>query len=163
MSSDYSSLVLLNNSEIFHLCRGGTRNTPVKWKWFHCTQTNKCVHEASRCDLHPHMDCTYMNDQGEMIAEDEENCLQEYKQKGLIPKTANFQCLSPIHNGNSSAILSTIYNWTVRKYVPDVTVIAFGSMVNIEATRCDGHLECWKGIDESDCGLSTFQTLFVGM
>ena len=135
----------------------------MKWKWFHCTKTNKCVHEESKCNLHPHKDCIYQNDHGEMIAEDEENCLEEYKRKGLIPKTANFPCLSPIHNSNSSAILSNVYNRTTYIIVPDVPVIGFGTIVRMWGTRCDGNIDCWKGIDEADCGFSTFQSLFVGM
>ena len=103
------------------------------------------------------------NDQVEMIAEDEENCLEEYKKKSLIPQTANFQCISPIHNSNSSAILSTVFNFTTRKSEYDVPVIGSGTMVRMWGTRCDGNIDCWKSIDETDCGWSTFQTVFVGM
>ena len=123
---------------------------------------NKCVHEKSRCDLHPHKDCIYNNTQGQMVAEDEENCLQEYKEKSLIPQTANFECNSTIHNSNSSAILSTVYNRTTG-WEFDVTVIGFGTMVRMWGTRCDGNVDCWKSLDEADCGFSTFQSLFVGM
>ena len=44
-----------------------------------------------RCDLRPHPKCIYENDKGEMIAEDEEGCIEEgkYKSKGLIPQSAN--------------------------------------------------------------------------
>ena len=121
---------------------------------------NKCVHEKSRCDLHPHKDCIYNNTQGQMVAEDEENCLQQYKEKSLIPQTANFECISLIHNSNSSAILSTVYK---GGYNYGVTVIGFGTMVRMWGTRCDGNIDCWKSIDETDCGWSTFQTVFVGM
>ena len=95
-----------------------------------------------------------------MIAEDEENCLEEYKKKSLIPQTANFQCISPIHNSNSSAILSTVYN---RGFEFNVTVIGSGTMVRMWGTRCDGNDDCFDEIDETDCGWSTFQTVFVGM
>ena len=107
---------------------------------------------------------TDQNDQVEMIAEDEENCLEEYKKKSLIPQTANFQCISPIHNSNSSAILSTVANYTISGHNDyNVTVIDFGTMVRMWGTRCDGNIDCWKSIDETDCGWSTFQTVFVGM
>ena len=108
-----------------------------------------------------------------MIAEDEVDCEEDYKQKSLIPQTANFECNSTIHNSNSSAILSIVYNmsydlqagrrswWGGLQY--NVTVIGFGTMVRMWGTRCDGNIDCWKSIDEADCGWSTFQTVFVGM
>ena len=98
-----------------------------------------------------------------MIAEDEENCLEEYKAKGLIPNTANFPCISPIHNSNSSAILSNFYDWNTYKTKYNVIVIGFGTLVHMLGTRCDGNIDCWMGIDEADCGFSTFQSLIVGM
>jgi hypothetical protein len=99
-----------------------------------------------------------------MVAEDEENCLvKDYKKKSLIPQTANFQCISLIHNSNSSTILSTVYNWTTDDYKYNVPIIVFGTMVRMWGTRCDGNIDCWKSIDEADCGWSTFQTVFVGM
>ena len=42
-----------------------------------------------RCDLRPHPKCIYKNDKGEMLAEDEEGCEEEYKIKGLIDPSAN--------------------------------------------------------------------------
>ena len=123
----------------------------------------KCVHEKSRCDLHPHKDCIYNNTQGQIIAEDEEDCLEDYKKKSLIPQTANFPCISPIHNSNSSAILSTVYDRTTYETKYNVIVIGSGTMVRMWGTRCDGNIDCWKSIDEADCGWSTFQTVFVGM
>ena len=98
-----------------------------------------------------------------MIAEDEENCLQEYKEKSLIPQTANFECNSTIHNSNSSAILSTVYNWTSVVFNYNVPVIGSGTIVPMWGTRCDGNIDCFEAIDEADCGFSTFQSLFVGM
>ena len=68
----------------------------VTWTWFMCKQTGKCIHNTTRCDMHPHPDCLYENEDGEMVAEDEEGCLEEYKRKGLVAKSANFQCQSPI-------------------------------------------------------------------
>ena len=42
-----------------------------------------------RCDLRPHPKCIYENDKGDMLAEDEEGCEEEYKIKGLIDPSAN--------------------------------------------------------------------------
>ena len=46
----------------------------VDWKWFPCNQTKKCIHFNNRCDSIPHPDCIYENENGFMIAEDEEYC-----------------------------------------------------------------------------------------
>ena len=56
---------------------------------------------------------------------DEENCKEEYKDKKLIPRPAEYKCTSPI----------------------------YGEKVNIStwAVKCDGVSECWEGLDESDC------------
>ena len=43
------------------------------------------------------------------MAEDEENCEEEYKQKGIVAQSANFRCQSPNHNTNSSPILSPVW------------------------------------------------------
>ena len=72
----------------------------VTWTWFMCKQTGKCIHNTTRCDMHPHPDCLYENEDGEMVAEDEVGCLEEYKKKGLVARSANFKCQSPIHNSN---------------------------------------------------------------
>ena len=113
--SSYLKSLNLNNLEILHFYSANEKKTK-NVTWFPCTKRKKCVHEKSRCDLHPHKDCIYNNTQGQMVAEDEENCLQAYKEKSLIPQTANFECISPIHNSNSSAILSTVSDWTTRKF-----------------------------------------------
>ena len=42
-----------------------------------------------RCDLRPHPKCIYKNDIGDMLAEDEEGCEEEYKNNSLIPRSAN--------------------------------------------------------------------------
>ena len=102
-----------------------------------------------------------------MVAEDEEGCAEEYKQKGLIEKSANFECDSPIYNSDSAAILSVVYNWTIRKsyrrerYQPNIPVLVKGVTVQIQATKCNSISECWKGADE-DCGFSTAQTFIIG-
>ena len=75
--------------------------------WFPCHKNSKCIHSNSRCDLHPHPDCIYENE-GQMVAEDEEGCFDEYKSKGLVPKSANLECQSPMHNSGSIAIQSIV-------------------------------------------------------
>ena len=81
----------------------------VTWDWFHCKTSNKCIHADSRCDMHPHPECIYEVEDGVMLSEDEEGCLEEYKLKGLIDKSATFECPSPDHNKMSKAILSNVY------------------------------------------------------
>ena len=44
----------------------------------------------------------------------------------------------------------------------NVTIINKGTIVKILATRCDGIPECKDGIDEENCGFSTFETIFTG-
>ena len=97
-----------------------------------------------------------------MVAEDEEGCLEEYKKKGLVPRSANFECLSPFHNPDSPPILSTITN-DGEHYIPNVTVIAHGTIVHILATKCNGVKECWNGIDEDNCGFDTYISFLMGM
>ena len=134
---------------------------PTSWKWFHCRITQKCIHIDSRCDLHPNPQCIYEKD-GIMVAEDEEECIDEYIRKGLVPKTANFICSSPDHNTNSQAVISTTYDWESHTY-PNVTVIARGTTVQIFGVACDGISNCWDGIDEKlFCGFTSFQTVGIG-
>ena len=45
----------------------------VNWTWFPCYNTKKCIHDNNVCDLHPHPDCTYENN-NLTISEDEEDC-----------------------------------------------------------------------------------------
>jgi hypothetical protein len=95
------------------------------------------------------------------VAEDEVGCSDsDYKIRGLIPKSANFGCQSKQHNRNSSAILATIFNYTLynsgrsssKSYFPNVTIIPGGTIVNIFSTRCDKITECWGNADENNCG-----------
>ena len=152
----------------------------VTWPWFKCQVNQKCIHLDHKCDFKPHPACIYYNKKkGKLIAEDEEhdNCLEVYKQKGLIDKSANMVCDSPIHNRDTAAILSTVFNWTkylaTRKegYDPEaigkshennIIVIEAGTTVEIQAVKCNGISECWKGVDDSDCGFSTFETMIFG-
>ena len=98
--------------------------------------------------MHPHPDCLYENEDGEMVAEDEEGCMEEYKRKGLVTRSANFKCQSPIHNCNSPAI-SRIG-------------LKYGIKIDILGTRCNGLDECWNSIDEDNCGFDTSITATIG-
>ena len=79
--------------------------------------------------------------------------------KGLVAKSANVECISPIHHSNSPAIK----NSDPFDIFADVRyIIKPGTIVRIQGTRCDGKVDCWNGVDEDDCGFSTFKTLFIG-
>ena len=97
-----------------------------------------------------------------MVAEDEEGCLQKYRDNGLTDASANLECDSPVHNKDSAAILSTVYNFDTWNYEENAIVIEKGTTVQIQAVKCNGISECWKGVDEADCGFSTFETMFYG-
>ena len=149
---------------------GGSKTEDVTWEWFHCKENNKCIHMDSRCDLHPHPECIYKNSKSELVAEDEEGCsAEDYQIKGLIAKSANFQCQSPLHNENSSAVISTVFNRTIRSQggswdesFPNVTVIRNGTRVYTFATRCNSIQECWDNSDEEGCGFSKSITVAMG-
>ena len=99
------------------------------------------------------------------MSDDEEDCFEEYKIKGLIKKSATFECPSPDHNKLSPAILSTVWNVTdygVWYYEYNATVIPNGVLVLIKGTRCDGTIDCWDGKDEDMCGFNTFVTFGAG-
>ena len=84
--------------------------TTISWNWFPCYKTENCIHPSHRCDQHPHPDCIYKNEKGQLIAEDEENCIDEYISKGLVDKTANLGCQSAKHNSKSPPVLSTVFD-----------------------------------------------------
>ena len=94
------------------------------------------------------------------MAEDEENCEEEYKRKNIVAQHANFRCQSPNHNTNSSPILSSV--WFDGKVEYDVPVIEEGTIVYTFATRCDAHVQCWDGSDEENCNFSTTMTISIG-
>ena len=111
----------------------------------------------NRCNLHPHPSCLY--------GEDEEDCFQDYKRKGLVSQSAHFSCTSPIHNIDSPPILSTVFDYSIGKFKYDVTIISQGATVGIQAIKCDGILQCFKGIDEFGCRQTLEERLmlkFVG-
>ena len=136
-------------------CGGETYISPrgasyaVTWDWFSCHRTQKCIHSRNRCDLHPHPECIFENDQGEMVGEDEEGCQKEdYQNNALVEQSATFHCQSETHNKLSSAIWSTVYDWTAKlsdrkfritnnddSYLYNVTVIMKETIVNILSTR----------------------------
>ena len=133
-------------------CGGESYTSPgedsydVTWDWFPCHQKNKCIHSSNRCNLHPHPECIYMNRDGEMVGEDEEGCLEDYKTNGLVAPSATFPCQSKTHNESSTAILSTIFNWTLTKVqgsrvrnmlYEKILIIPIGTIVNILSTRCN--------------------------
>ncbi len=45
----------------------------------------------------------------------------------------------------------------------DIPVINYGTVVEIQSTRCNGIKECWDNIDELGCGFSTSLTILLGM
>ena len=139
----------------------GEKTEEVDWDWFYCPQSNKCIHRIGRCDKIPHPNCTIKNEKGETIAEDEVGC--DYIARGLTSNSATHQCQSRNHNKESYAVLSTVYDWTIRQFVFNQTVIPAGTIVNIKATRCDGVIECFDDSDESWCGkMELYETILIG-
>ena len=59
-------------------------------------------------------------------------------------------------------IEKNIYNFTLKKYVQNATVLVGGVIVMTQGTRCDGIIDCYGAIDEQDCGSSTLDTFFIG-
>ena len=129
----------------------------VTWQWFVCEKSQTCIHIDNRCDLHPHPDCLYKG-----IAEDEEDCIDEYKRKNLIQKSANFKCPSAIHNSKTSPIKANVFDWTIEDVIEDVTIVAAGITVTITATICDGIPECFNKLDELFCGFTKTKTILIG-
>ena len=132
-------------------------------------RTKKCIHSEARCDLHPHPACVYKNEEGEKVAEDEEHCKEEYINKGLVPRTVNMECISPIHNMDSPAMKNHLYNLTEYEkrdfwnWFTQPQVIPKGTITQTLATKCDGHQECWQGLDEVDCDdLDPGTTVLIG-
>ena len=87
-----------------------------------------CFKNSALCDQHPNCD---PEKETEVIAQDEVNCLEEYKKKRLTPKDATHQCQSVHHNEASVA-----------------AKISLG-IVMIEAVPCDGKPTCWKKPDQT--------------
>ena len=108
------------------------------------------------------------------MAEDEENCFDEYKWKGLVARSANLICQSPIHNIESPTIESIAFDfdfWNDTDPYPNNSLpigyynfdlIPRGVIVQILGTHCNGILECWNGKDEENCGSTMFKTVLIG-
>ena len=69
-----------------------------------------------------------------MDGEDEVGCFDQYVERGFVSQSADYVCQSPYHNDGSST--------------PTVRIVA---------VSCDGIPECWQGVDEEGCNLSTTQ------
>ena len=72
------------------------RKNLVNQTWI-CTKSRKCIHIRSRCDQHPHPSCVYekvgKDGKKRKFAEDEDNCISEYKEKGFVPKVINLSVM----------------------------------------------------------------------
>ena len=140
----------------------------ISWQWFPCYKRQNCIHPTNRCDQHPHPDCIYRNEIGQLIAEDEENCIDDYISKGLVDKTANLRCQSAMHNSKSPPVRSTIFNEAKDcsaggcHYEQDQVVINKGTLVYTKATKCNNVLECMDGQDENGCNNTILDTIFIG-
>merc|ERR1719458_558669 len=87
-----------------------------------------CFKKINRCDLYAQCDPR----EGSDVAEDELDCDEQYKKKGLVPKKANFRCQSLHHNEDSvKANLSR-------------------GVVYIRAVLQDNNTECWNEEDEKE-------------
>ena len=88
---------------------------PCNKTWKYGETKNMCYARNMKCDGYSNCD----------DSSDEDNCKDEYRDKQIISRLADFECTSPI----------------------------YGEKVNISswAVKCDGVSECWEGLDESDC------------
>ena len=138
------------------------KSSNISWQQFPCYKTENCIHPINRCDQHPHPDCIYRNDEGQLIAEDEENCMDDYISKGLVEKTANLRCQSATHNSKSPPVMSTVFNYSSAKYEYGKVVINKSTIVYTKATKCNNVLECMDGQDENGCNNTILDTIFIG-
>ena len=99
--------------------------------YFHYEKSGVCVHPILRCDMHPQ--CQY--------GEDEDDCQEEYRRRGLIPEEATFPCFSPHYYPGSPINKSHVTIWGVR---------------------CDGSPTCHRGVDELDCSNGLINTGVLG-
>ena len=51
----------------------------------------------------------------------------------------------------------------IPSFAYEIPVINYGTVVEIQSTRCNGITECWNDIDELECGFSTSDTILIGM
>ena len=90
-----------------------------------------CFKNINKCNKHAQCDPPT----GSYIAEDELNCDEEYKRKGLVPKQAyseTFFCQSPSYN-----VESVMENQSL-------------GVVQFRAVPNDGKAECWNQEDEKE-------------
>ena len=50
-----------------------------------------------------------------------------------------------------------------QSVVKNIPVISYGTVVDIQSTRCNGMKECWDGGDELECGYNTSFTIKAGI
>ena len=101
-----------------------------------------CMKKNNRCNLFAQCDPV----EGSDTAEDELDCEQEYKKKGLVPEKATFRCQSPHHN-----------EYSVRAN------LSLG-VVWILAVPLDGNPECWRSEDECiDCGAASWNKFLADL
>ena len=152
---------------------------------FPCHHEKVCIRRENRCDLHPLPQCTYFNEtEGKFVAEDEEDCEQEYKKKGLIPRSASLKCESLIHNSNTPELFSSNQkhiekmlnesncnknksydlwsNCSILLRLNDKVSIKRGTVFNIWSIKCDQQVECHGAIDENNCGSDTTISVLTG-
>ena len=98
-------------------------------KTINSTKTMSCLDPALRCDQHPQCDA----------GEDEDDCSEEYKEKGYISEQDTFKCQSKQHNDASQT--ATVWTW---------------------ASPCDNVVECWNGEDENNCDSGRIGYYIVG-
>ena len=79
--------------------------------------------------MHPHPACE--------DGEDEEDCFDQYIERGFVKNSVDFVCQSPYHNAGQNKTPVTL----------------------ILSTACDGNYECWQGADELGCNLNGIQYL----
>ena len=87
-----------------------------------------CFHKMNRCNLYAQCDLA----KGSDVTEDELDCDEQYKKKGLVPKKATFRCQSLHHNEES------------------VRANLSRGVVYIRAVLQDNNTECWNGEDEKE-------------
>ena len=99
-----------------------------------------CFKNINKCNLYAQCDPV----EGSDVAEDELNCDEEYKRKGLVPKKGTFRCQSLHHNRDSVAKLSI-------------------GIVYIRAVLRDNHTECWNEEDEIKRPMEWVSKYFLGI
>ena len=86
-----------------------------------------CFNKINKCNLYAQCDPV----EGSVVAKDEEDCDEEYRKKGLVPKKGTFRCQSLHHNED-----------------PSVKANLSRGVVYIRAVLQDNNTECWNGEDE---------------